>query len=434
MVTNRPFEEMNLWQRIFAEHWDSFVVKYEQEQGQSIPEHWQENVERMLSCGDIRQGFYEYLCQDCGTTKKVGFTCKSRLCLRCFKVAVDDWLDTARKVLFEGVIHRQIVLTAPTHIRLLVLAEAKFLKVYMDSGAKAVKELIEEWRKKKKIKVGIMAVLQIHGRAGNRNPHLHFVVSEGGIDKDNNWRGVNFFDTKKLRKKWQYHVITALKKAVMGTNYEENWYKKLGSMFRKYPNGFDCDCMPEEGPVDRLVVYLCKYVSSPPISIRRIESYDGQNITYRYEDHRKGLVHETLTATEFIGRMIQHLPPKGFRMVRYYGIYARPIRDKVHEMIASVLKELARTAEKVAKYFAQKRGISPEDYRRKLDERFGNRKTRCEKCGSTRMLLIRIWSKNAGMIYEIGKDDPLKGKFQQAIEVERIKSPVINVEQLVFAF
>ena len=73
----------------FSEHWERFVVKYEQEHGQPVPEHWQENVERMLSCGDIREGFYEYKCQDCGETKKVGFTCKSKLCLRCFSAPAD---------------------------------------------------------------------------------------------------------------------------------------------------------------------------------------------------------------------------------------------------------------------------------------------------------------------------------------------------------
>ena len=48
----------------------------------------------------------------------------------------------------------------------------ELLKAYMDAGAAAVKELIEEWRRRKKIRVGIMAVLQLHGRAGNSNPHL----------------------------------------------------------------------------------------------------------------------------------------------------------------------------------------------------------------------------------------------------------------------
>jgi hypothetical protein len=48
----------------------------------------------------------------------------------------------------------------------------------------------------------------MHGRAGNYNPHLHFVVSEGGIDREKQWQAVNYFDTKKLRKKWQYEVLT----------------------------------------------------------------------------------------------------------------------------------------------------------------------------------------------------------------------------------
>ena len=432
MVTQRPFEELNLWQRIFADNWEEFAAAYLREQGEAVPENWQENVEKMLSCGDIREGYYEYYCQDCGTTKKVGFTCKSRLCLRCFKVAVDDWLNQAKKVLFEGVIHRQVVLTVPKTIRPLVLADEEFLKVYMDAGAQAVKELIEEWRHKKKIRVGIMAVLQLHGRAGNRNPHLHFVVSEGGIDKDKKWREVNFFDTKKLRKKWQYHVITALKKVVRGTAYEVEWYDKLGAMFRLYPTGFDCDCMPESGQVERLVVYLCKYVSSPPISIRRIEGYDGQNVTYRYEDHLKGEVHETIPATEFIGRMIQHLPPKNFRMVRYYGIYARPVRDKIHALVVNALKALVQRAQQVAEYFARKRGISPEQYRQRLDEHFGKGPMRCPNCGSTKMLLIRIWSKTAGLVYDMVRDG---SSGEQPTEVPQMASPVlVTVEQMAFAF
>ncbi|MBI5101551.1 MAG: transposase [Nitrospirae bacterium] len=413
MATDRPFEELNLWQRIFLENWDKFAADYRQEHGESAPAHWQENVERMLSCGDIREGYYEYYCQDCGAMKKVGFTCKSRLCLRCFKVTVDEWLNQAKKVLFEGVVHRQVVLTVPKVIRPLILADEDFLKVYMDAGAKAVKELVEEWRRKKKIRVGIMAVLQLHGRAGNQNPHLHFVVSEGGIDKDKTWREVNYFDTKKLRKKWQYHVITALRKAIMGTEYETEWHGKLGSMFRQYPTGFDCDCMPESGPVERLVVYLCKYVSSPPISIRRIEGYDGQNVTYRYEDHLKGPMTETISAVEFIGRMIRHLPPKGFRMVRYYGIYARPIREKIHALVAGALKALVKRAEAMVQYFVKKLGRSSDTPASvdgadrsgsKVTEQFSKGPLRCPECGSVKMLLVRIWSKEAGMIYDIVKD------------------------------
>ncbi len=429
MATQRPFEELNLWQKIFSEHWEDFEKYYAQEYGRRTPGHWRENVRRMISCGDIREGYYEYCCQDCGTRKKVGFTCKSRLCLRCFKVAVDDWLIQAKKVLFEGVIHRQVVLTVPKQLRPLIVENEIFLKAFIDAGARAIKELIEEWRPKKKIKVGIMAVLQLHGRAGNRNPHLHYVVSEGGIDQSRQWCEVNFFDTKKLRKKWQYHVVTALKQAICNTGYAALWREKLGAMFRLYPNGFDCNCMPEEGPVERLVIYLCKYVSSPPISIRRITNYDGQNVTYRYQDHRKGQVTETISAVEFIGRMIQHLPPKGFRMVRYYGIYARPVREKFHSLAADVLKVLVKRAEQAALFFLRKHG-KPERHKRKSDELFTKLPLLCPNCNSQRMLLIRIWSKSAGLVYERKgirrePDPQISGNIPRTIALP---------EQLTFAF
>lgn len=439
METQRSFAELNVWQRIFAEHWGAFAEGYAREHGREVPVHWEENVQKMLSCGDIGEGYYEYYCEKCGGMKKVGFTCKSRLCLRCFKRAVDDWLAQVHGVLFEGVVHRQIVLTVPKEMRPLINAEETFMKTYIDAGAKAVKELIEDWRPKKKIKIGMMSILQLHGRAGNYNPHLHFVVSEGGIDKEKKWQDVNYFDTKKLRKKWQYHVLTALRKAVQGTQYAEEWREKLGAMFDKYRTGFDCDCMPEKGPVERLVMYLFKYVSSPPISLRRIERYDGQNVTYWYKDHRRGLVKETLSAAEFMGRMIRHLPPKGFRMVRYYGIYARPVRNKIHALVVDALKVLVRKAEQVAQRISFLRGIRKNGGNNQnenvgsIDKAYpisARGDVRCPHCGHGKMKLIRIWSKKRGFIYDATKDGARTSKDEAVQE----KNTSGLTEQLAFGF
>ena len=55
-------------------------------------------------------------------------------------------------------------------------------------------------------------------------------------------------------------------------------------------------------------------------------------------------------------------------------------------------------AEQVAQYFMRKRGVSPEKYERKRDEPFGKGPVCCPNCGSTKMLLIRIWSKAAGVV------------------------------------
>jgi len=93
------------------------------------------------------------------------------------------------------------------------------------------------------------------------------VVLEGGVDQRGPWQEVSDFDTKKLRKLWPYHVLTALKKAVRGTAYAKTWSAKLGRMLTPYRSRFDGHATLESGPVERLAIYRCQYVSSPPNSI-----------------------------------------------------------------------------------------------------------------------------------------------------------------------
>jgi hypothetical protein len=62
-------------------------------------------------------------------------------------------------------------------------------------------------------------------------------------------------------------------------------------------------------------------VVSPPIAVRRIDRYDGTRVTYHYRSHRTERVeHETVEVDTFIGRMVQHTMPKGFKRIRYYGV------------------------------------------------------------------------------------------------------------------
>jgi predicted DCC family thiol-disulfide oxidoreductase YuxK len=190
--------------------------------------------------------------------------------------------------------------------------------------------------------------------------------------------------------------------------------------------------------VERLVIYLFKYVSSPPISLRRIVSYDGQKVTYWYKDHRRGLVKETLPAVEFIGRMVRHLPPKGFRMVRYYGIYARPVRDKIHALVADALKVLVRKAEQIAQrisFLRKIRGDNPgrNNHIEHVDshEEGG---VCCPHCGHGKMKLLRIWSKKRGFIYDATKEGAAgKGNVIQDKNDARTSGRP-DIEQLAFGF
>ena len=70
--------------------------------------------------------------------------------------------------------------------------------------------------------------------------------------------------------------------------------------------------------------YIGRYLGRPVIALKQIDSYDGENVTFHYNRHEdNAYVKRTIPAIEFIKLLIQHIPEKHFKMIRYYGLYAR---------------------------------------------------------------------------------------------------------------
>lgn len=78
-------------------------------------------------------------------------------------------------------------------------------------------------------------------------------------------------------------------------------------------------CEPKQ-----IAKYIGRYLGRPVIAAKRTDKYDGENVTFHYNRHEveKRIV-ETIPAVEFTERLVQHIPEKNFKMIRYYGIYAR---------------------------------------------------------------------------------------------------------------
>ncbi|EQB87693.1 hypothetical protein M918_07530 [Clostridium sp. BL8] len=74
---------------IFLDHWDRFKKLYRGK----IRKNVIVEVEKMMNCGSLNNGFIEFICEACGKTKRLGFTCKSRFCNSCGKVRVDNWTE-----------------------------------------------------------------------------------------------------------------------------------------------------------------------------------------------------------------------------------------------------------------------------------------------------------------------------------------------------
>ena len=111
-----------------------------------------------------------------------------------------------------------------------------------------------------------------------------------------------------------------------------------------WEKGWVVYCKPSVQGADKVLQYLARYVHRIAITNNRILSINNREVTFRYkeEKRKKKRVSRwrtmTLPAMEFIRRFLQHVPPKGFHKVRYYGLLSsanRPLVRQVQLLLAN---------------------------------------------------------------------------------------------------
>jgi Putative transposase/Transposase zinc-binding domain len=389
-----PARDWNVFQQIFAEHWDGFKHAHPRYQ----TAYYEGLVAKMLACGNpALMGYVEYRCLHCGQgTHRVAMSCKSSLCLRCAKVYVDDWVSQVSKMLHEGVIYRHIILTVPAMFRTTFYHNAAvLLSALMRCGVQCLDDFYSEVRGKA-LQGGSIAVLHTHGRNGQYHPHLHLIATSGGYDRQGQrWEHLQYLPYALLRRKWQWHLLTMLRQTLK----TEAMNQLVDRCFTQYPNGLVTHVQKGQVPsrYQSLARYVAKYVVSPPIAVRRIDRYDGERVTYHYRSHRTERVeHETVTVDTFIGRMVQHTLPKGFKRIRYYGVQATKTFAKVKVLIHDALAKVKGVVKGAIKIIARL------TYRQRYEQSTGRDPFICLHCGHE-MGVWRIWHPTYGVIYDEGE-------------------------------
>jgi Putative transposase len=225
--------------------------------------------------------------------------------LRCATVSVDNWVSQVSQMLHEGVIYRHIVLTVPEILRKMFYQQAKaVLSPFMRCGVRCLDDVFSRVSGRA-LQGGYIVVIQTHSRNGQYTPHLHIIATSGGWDPQaKQWVHLAYLPYAMLRKKWQWHLLTMLRQTVK----TQEIHRLVNTCYTRYREGFVTNVQKGDVPshFQSLATYLAKYVVSPPISLRRIERYDGQRVTYHYRSHKSEHVErETVAVYTFIGRMIR---------------------------------------------------------------------------------------------------------------------------------
>ena len=97
-----------------------------------------------------------------------------------------------------------------------------------------------------------------------------------------------------------------------------------GNLYKHCPNGFYVYAKPTLTNNQDVLKYIGRYLGRPVIASSRIDNYDGEFVTFHYNRHEDNkLITETVSAVDFIKKLIIHIPEKHFKLIRYYGIYAK---------------------------------------------------------------------------------------------------------------
>ena len=187
----------------------------------------------------------------------------------------------------------------------------------------------------RKIKVGVIVILHPFGKDMKEQPHLHLLITEGGFDMKCNFIKCGFVPADGFRKNWQYHVLHSFQ--LHGLPNE-----LATSMYKRYSNGFYV-WLHKRGRIKNKKViskYVGRYVRHPAIANSRIFDYDKKRVKFYYTNNEDVRVNVIMEVNQFITALIQHIPPSQFKMIRYYGAYARRLKGKYGACVQSGIKQL----------------------------------------------------------------------------------------------
>ena len=300
--------------QIFEEHWDQFVA----ENPEMIRISVHKEVERMLNCGKFENGWTVYTCAQCTSEVLVPFTCKSRFCSSCGKLYRDKWAEKLESRLINAP-HKHLVFTIPAELRIYFRKNRGMLKDLSDRAAKVLKETIYQMNQTQRFETGIISVIHTFGRDLKWNPHVHIIMSLRclGVTED---RTLKYLNYKKLRYFWQKELLDLMKES-----FPTGWMRSLiNKLYKQKENGFYVYAKGEITDLQIVSKYLARYAGRPAIAESRIVAYDGKTVTFKYTPHGQSQeVQESISAMEFIQRLIIHIPDTHFKMIRNYGIYSR---------------------------------------------------------------------------------------------------------------
>lgn len=335
-------------------------------------------------CRTAALGGHAEECASCGHVVKVSYnSCRDRHCPKCQGEKRVRWVES-RLARVLPVPHFHVVFTVPDELNPVMLRNKRATFDVLFRAAAETLSAIALDEKRLGAEIGFTAVLHTWGQNLLFHPHLHCVVTGGGLSPDGaSWipaREKFLLPVRVLGKMFRGKFLDYLGRAC-AAGLIEGGFDFAAVKDRLYRKRWVVYAKPPFGGTEDVIRYLGRYTHRVAISNSRLVSMESGRVSFTWKDYRDGgrVKVMTLDANEFIRRFLLHVLPRGYTRIRHYGLMAP----------ANVNAKLETCRELLSA-----EGPAPED---EPPPEAGDQITEpqtpppvCPVCGSTRIVRVRL--------------------------------------------
>jgi hypothetical protein len=280
-----------------------------------------------MTCQSPQMGAEEWACPNGDHTVSEPHSCRHRSCPRCHGARTHEWLEAIDARLLPCD-HFHVVFTLPHELNPVWQHNRAWSADHLfRAAAETLRELLADGRHLG-AEVGVLASLHTWGRTLVFHPHVHMLVTGGGL-AGAEWRSVRqdyllpvAVLKAKFRGKWLAWLTAAYAEGELHLPPDwppVRWWQVLREVAGK---DWNVRIQGAYRHGQGVAVYLSRYVRGGPIKDSRLVAVDEETVRFRYQDVHDGQRKVISLATEhFLERVLWHVPVPGQHNVRYYGLY-----------------------------------------------------------------------------------------------------------------
>lgn len=306
-----------------------------------LPSHLRA-MQDIEQCRTAALGGQLYFCNQCQAERYSYHSCKNRHCPKCGNEQAQQWLLAQQRLLLPTP-YFLVTFTLPQELRPLARSKQKLLyNLLFRASSQALLKLAQDPRFVGG-RLAMVGVLHTWTRQLIYHPHVHYLVTGGGLTPAGTWRssGADFLlHEKPLALIFRAKLRDELKLRGLCPQVDRRVWKKRWVV----------DCEPV-GTGSAAFKYLAPYIFRVAISNHRLVKLQDGKVTFKYKDSATEQIRFcTLSAPEFMRRFLQHVLPERFVKVRYYGLLAprhRQLLEQARQLLALNAKGEEQSAERI---------------------------------------------------------------------------------------